>query len=307
MQPARSERGPNYQPVTVRTVVNRVENMPFRWSLNPYRGCTHACIYCYARGTHEYLGFEDPADFDREVLVKENAVEALRRQLSHPRWRREEIAIGSATDPYQSAEGRFRLTRALLEVMVEFGNPVSITTKSPLVVRDLDLLRRLAAGPGCTVHLSVTTLDEEIWRVIEPGTPHPRRRLDALRQLRDAGVEAGVLMAPVLPGLTDRRGRLEAVVAAAAAAGARWVAPIVLRLPPGVRRWCLERLHESYPALAAAYARAYRGVYAPSRYVAALERRVARLAAEHGIVPERRSSRRQSSSPEQLRLALAGA
>lgn len=280
--------------------------MPFRWSLNPYRGCSHACIYCYARGTHEYLGFDDPADFDRQILIKENAVEALRRQLSNPRWRRDHIAIGSATDPYQPAEGRFRLTRALLEVMVEFGNPVSITTKSPLVVRDLDLLRRLAAGPGCTVHISVTTLDDEIWRVIEPGTPHPRRRLDALRQLREAGVEAGVLMAPVLPGLTDRRGRLEAVVAAAAEAGAGWVAPIVLRLPAGTRRWCLERLHESYPAVAAAYARAYGGVYAPSRYVRALEERVARLARRYGIVRREKSSRLEHPAREQLGLALAG-
>src|SRR5690606_1890616 len=139
--------GPDYRPVPVRTVVNRVADMPFRWSLNPYRGCTHSCIYCYARPTHGYLGFDDPADFDRRILVKENAVVARRRQLSSPRWRRESIAVGTATDPYQQAEGRFGLTRALLEVMVEFGNPVSITTKSPLVLRDLDLLRRLAAGP----------------------------------------------------------------------------------------------------------------------------------------------------------------
>ncbi|HEX6989851.1 MAG TPA: radical SAM protein [Bacillota bacterium] len=306
MAPALPERRPDYQPVSVRSVVNRVDNMPFRWSLNPYRGCTHSCIYCYARPTHQYLGFDDPADFDRRIMVKENAVDALRRQLSHPRWRRERIAIGTVTDPYQPAERRFRLTRALLEVMVEFANPVSITTKSPLVVRDLDLLRRLAAGPGCSVNVSVTTLQDDIWRVIEPGTPHPQHRLKAVRILREAGIEAGVLVAPVLPGLTDRRGRLEAVIAAAARAGACWVAPIVLRLPPGVRQWCLARLQEAYPALASAYARAYTGVYAQPRYVRALERRVDRLAAAYGIVRNARSNPAGESEPEQLRLVLAG-
>jgi len=297
-------RAPDYRPVTVRTVVNRVRNMPFHWSINPYRGCTHACIYCYARVTHQYLGFEDPADFDRRILVKENAVEALRRQLADPRWRRQVIAVGTATDPYQPGEGRFRLTRALLEVLAEFGNPVSITTKSPLVVRDLDLLRRLAAGPGCSVHFSVATLDAGIWRVIEPGTPHPRRRLEALRRLREAGIRAGVLLAPVLPGLTDRRDRLEAVVAAAADAGAAWVTPLVLRLPAVARHWCLERLAEAYPALAAAYARAYDGPNAPTRYVRALERRVAGLAARYGI-PGQKDAPAERCGPEQVQLPLA--
>ncbi|HEY8450496.1 MAG TPA: radical SAM protein [Bacillota bacterium] len=280
-----------YEPIVVSKIINRVQNMPFRWSINPYRGCTHRCIYCYARPTHAYLGFDDPSQFDRHIFVKENAVTALRRQLSHPSWRREEIVIGTVTDPYQPAEAKFRLTRAVLEVLLEYRNPVSITTKSPLVCRDLDLLVALSAATACTVNFSIATLDPAVWRVIEPGAPHPRQRLRALATLRATGIRAGVLLAPVLPGLTDRGDRLEAVVRAAVDHGACFVEPLVLRLPSGVREWCLAQLASTHPHLAAAYARHYRTANAPTRYVRRIQRRVADLLERLGAAVEPRRHR----------------
>lgn len=274
----------------VRQALNRVRGMPFRWSLNPYRGCAHACVYCYARPTHAHLGFDDPARFDRHILVKENLVSRLRQELSRPGWRRECVAIGTATDPYQPAEARFGLTRAVLEVMLEFRNPVTVTTKSPLVTRDADLLAELGRVAGSTVYVSVATLDEDVWRATEPHAPHPRRRLEAVARLAAAGVRAGVLMAPILPGLSDRPDLLAELVSAAAAAGAAFVHPIVLRLPPGVREWCLERLAETHPRVARAYARHYPtgGGNPPADYVRRLQRRVDALCRAAGIGAERR-------------------
>lgn len=292
--------------IQVRQAVNRVVGMPFRWSINPYRGCAHACIYCYARPTHEYAGFSDPGQFDRHILIKENLVAVLRRQLGRPGWRREWIAIGTATDPYQPVEARFGLTRAALEVLVEFRNPASVTTKSPLVLRDVDVLAELARVAGCTVLVSVGTVDEDVWRATEPQAPHPRRRLEAVAALRAAGVRAGILMAPVFPGLSDRPGQLEAVVAAAAEAGAAFVHPIPLRLPPGVREWCLQRLAAPYPELARAYARRYPhgGGSAPAAYARRLEAAVRELCARYGIGAGREEEPRER--PPALQATLPG-
>lgn len=273
-----------------KSIINRVrwDGMPFRWTINPYRGCSHACTYCYARVTHTYLdlgaGPLDPGlDFERVIVVKTNAAEALRRDLSRPGWRREVLAIGTATDPYQPAERTYRLTRQILEVLREFRQPCSITTKSPLILRDLDLLTELAAGAGCRVHVSVGTFDEAVWRVMEPGTASPRERLDAVAALSRAGVPAGVLLAPILPGLGDSEAQLAPLITAAAAAGARWASPIVLRLPDGARQWYLRTLGAVYPELLPLYRRLYARTNAPRRYVAAVEARVERLRRAAGV------------------------
>lgn len=246
----------DYRPTGSRSALQRVDGMPFRWSLNPYRGCRHACLYCYARVYHSYVGFDDPGDFDRVVLYKESLPEVLRRELRRRRAPLDGVvAIGTATDPYQPLEARERLTRRLLAVLLEYGAAVTITTKSPLVLRDLDLLRRFSAYGGIRVHVTVTVLKDELWRLLEPRTPHPRGRLDAVRRLRDNGVPVSVFLAPVVPGLGESEAL--AVLDAARDAGAETVRADVLRLTPVVREWLLPRLAAHRPAAAAALARLY--------------------------------------------------
>lgn len=238
-----------YRPGSTRTVLHRVKGMPFQWSLNPYRGCRHACLYCYARIYHSYIGFDDPGDFDRVVLYKEDLPDRLRRELRARRSPPDgEIAIGTSTDPYQPLEARERLTRGALEVLLDAGLPVSITTKSPLVVRDLDLLKRFQAYGGVRVHLTVTVLDQNLWHILEPGTPTPEGRLRAVRELADAGIPVRVFVAPVVPG-PGEQDALE-VLKASAAAGADGAMIQLLRLSPGVREWLLPRLQEHLPASA---------------------------------------------------------
>jgi DNA repair photolyase len=246
----------DYRPTSSRSALQRVEGMPFRWSLNPYRGCRHACRYCYARVYHSYLGFEDPGDFDRVVLYKDSLPDVLRRELRRRRAPLDGVvALGTATDPYQPLEARERLTRRLLAVLLEHGAAVTITTKSPLVLRDLDLLRRFAAYGGVRVHLTVTVLQEELWRLLEPRAPHPRGRLDAVRRLNDAGVPVSVFVAPIVPGI----GEAEAlrVLDAAKAAGAQGAWVDLLRLTRVVREWLMPRLAASRPDAAATLARLY--------------------------------------------------
>lgn len=216
------------------TIISRNDSpdIPFETSLNPYRGCEHGCAYCYARPYHEYLGFSAGLDFETRIMVKENAPELLRRELSSPKWKPQVLALSGVTDPYQPAERRFRLTRGCLEVLAEFRNPVGIVTKNHLVTRDTDLLGGLARFQAAEVHLSVTTLDSDLARRLEPRTSSPRQRLGAIRTLAQAGVPVGVLVAPVIPGLTDPE--IPRILQAAAEAGARWAGLQVLRLPLGV-------------------------------------------------------------------------
>src|SRR5579875_439910 len=201
--------------ITAKSVINRVQNMPFRWSINPYRGCRHACVYCYARPTHEYLGLEGGTEFQEVIFAKVNAAQVVRRELARPSWRGDTVAIGTATDPYQQAESRYRITRGILEAFHDYRNPLSITTKSPMVLRDIDLLADLAGDVAVTVHLTITTLDETLWRVLEPTTSKPHKRLEALSALRQRGIRAGIFLAPILPGLTDSEEHIEAIVSAA--------------------------------------------------------------------------------------------
>jgi DNA repair photolyase len=226
--------------------VNDSPDVGFEASLNPYRGCEHGCIYCYARPTHEYLGFSAALDFETKILVKEDAPGLLRRELSSPRWKPQVLAISGVTDPYQPVERRLRLTRQCLEVLVEFRNPVVIITKNHLVTRDLDLLGELAHTQAVAVYLSVTTLDARLAGTMEPRTSQPRRRLAAIEALSRAGVPTGVLVAPVIPGLTDHE--MPAIIAAASKAGARFAGYVLLRLPHAVAPLFEAWLTEHRPA-----------------------------------------------------------
>ncbi|HYS01879.1 MAG TPA: radical SAM protein, partial [Candidatus Eisenbacteria bacterium] len=214
---------PQYREVLVKTALNRVTGMGFGWSLNPYQGCVHSCVYCFARA-HAKLADRDPGEgFSTDIAVKVNLPQVLRQELSRPSWRHEQVAFGTATDPYQPIEGRYRLTRRCLEAFRDSWTPVGLITKGTMVIRDVDVLAELAARTETTVCFSVPTVDEAVWRRTEPGTPPPRQRLRALRRLVAAGITAGVGMAPVLPGISDAPLQLESTVAAAADAGAAFV------------------------------------------------------------------------------------
>ncbi len=291
-----------FEEIECKTAVNRVNvhNMPFRWTLNPYRGCQHACTYCFARGTHEFLGYDAGHDFETRIVVKVNAPDVLRGDLARPSWRREMIAIGTACDPYQQAELKYSLTHRILRVLREFANPASITTKSPNVVRDADVLESLAAVADVSVNFSVSTLDEEIWKRIEPATAKPRKRLEAMRLLTERGIRCGVLLAPILPGLTDSPAGLRDVVEAARDHGASFVHDNVLYLKPGTKEWFMPVLREAYPHLAERYATYYRGAYAPKSYTQDVHRTIGALRREFDLLPASRST----GSAGQLQLAM---
>ncbi|MGH9260237.1 MAG: radical SAM protein, partial [Acidimicrobiales bacterium] len=255
----------------------------FRYTINPYRGCTHACSYCYARPTHTYLDLDADRDFERRIVVKVNAVSRLRSELDPRRWQGELIAMGTNTDPYQRAEGKYRLTRGIVEVLTEFANPFSILTKSTLVLRDVELLAQAARRTSVRVNLSIGTLDEDVWRATEPGTPHPLRRVRAVEQLNEAGIPCGVLVAPVLPGLSDAPDQLEAVAKACVDAGARSISTVLLHLRPGVKEVFLSRLAKTHPHLVHDYRRRYRDrAYAPEADQQAVDTLVRGFVRQHG-------------------------
>ena len=261
--------------VNARRIINSVPggSLPFRYTINAYRGCSHACTYCFARPTHEYLGLGIGADFETKIVVKINAVERLKAELASPTWPGETIAMGTNTDPYQAAEGKYHLTQGIVRVLSDAANPFSILTKSTLVLRDLALLVAAAQRTDVRLDLSVGTLDREVWRLTEPGTPPPERRLDAVRRLNEAGVPCGVLVAPVLPGLSDGADQVRAVVAASLDAGAVSVAAIPLHLRPGVKEHYLAWLATARPDLLPRHERMFaRGSYQPERERSRIER-----------------------------------
>ncbi|HVE96269.1 MAG TPA: Rv2578c family radical SAM protein [Pseudonocardiaceae bacterium] len=280
-------RGMTFYEIRARSVINKVpgaSRMPFNWTLNPYRGCSHACVYCFARRTHEYLDLDAGLDFESKIVVKVNAPELLRKQVTSPGWAGDHIAMGTNVDPYQRAEGRYRLMPGILEVLRDARNPFSILTRGTLVLRDLPLLREAAEVTDVSVNVSVGFVDETLWRQVEPGTPAPRARLSVCRTLTDAGIGCGVLMAPILPYLTDSPSQLEATVWAIATAGARSVTPLVLHLRPGAREWYLAWLEREYPELMPRYQELYRnGAYAPEAYQRSISTRVAQLARRYGV------------------------
>jgi DNA repair photolyase len=257
--------------------------MPFRWTINPYRGCTHACIYCFARPTHTYLDFDAGRDFEREIVVKVNVPELLRIELARPSWKGEHVAMGTNTDPYQWVESRYRLMPAIWEALRDFRNPCSVLTKSPLVLRDLPLLQEVAAVTDVSANLSVPTIDEKVWRASEPHTPHPRKRLEAVAELNRAGIPTGVLVAPLMPGVNDDPRQVEPILAAAAEAGATGIGGIALHLRGEVKDVFMEWLRSYRPDLVARYEELYRrGAYAPAQErerIAALVRRERRTPA----------------------------
>ncbi len=294
-----------FEEIECKSALNRVNlpaasAMPFRWTLNPYRGCQHACTYCFARGTHEYLGYDAGRDFEARIVVKVNAPEMLRRDLSRESWRRELIAIGTACDPYQPAELKYSLTHRILEVLRDAANPVSLVTKSPFVVRDADVIASLAQVADVTINFSISTLDEEIWKRIEPSTARPVKRLEAMRFLSERGIRCGVLLAPVLPGLTDDPQSLEDVVEAARKHGASFVHDNVLYLKPGTKEWFMPFLREAYPHLSERYAKYYRGAYAPRTYTQDVHRTIEGLRRKFGLVPPERIA----PSAGQMQLAM---
>src|ERR1019366_9430958 len=247
-------RGMEFFHVNARTIVNKVpaaSRMPFGFTINAYRGCSHACTYCFARPTHTYLGLGVGEDFERKVVVKVNAVEKVRAELRSPKWQGDHIAMGTNTDPYQKAEGKYHLTQGIVRELAEAGNSFSILTKSTLVLRDLALLAEAATRTRVSLALSIGTLDREVWRLTEPGTPPPDKRLEAVARLNEAGVRCGVLIAPVLPGLSDSDEQLRAVTKACVDAGAISVTPVALHLRPGVREHYLRWLSEARPDLVA--------------------------------------------------------
>ncbi|WP_035869087.1 Rv2578c family radical SAM protein [Cryptosporangium arvum] len=280
-------RGVTFYEIRAKSILNRVpasSPVPFGWTVNPYRGCTHACTYCFARNTHTYLDLDAGHDFDSRIVVKINAGEVLRRELGARSWAGEHVAMGTNTDPYQRAEGRYGLMREVLTALRDHANPFSILTKGTLVLRDLDLLTEAAQVTDVRVNVSVGFVDAALWRQVEPGTPNPRARLGVCRALTDAGIGCGVLMAPVLPYLTDTDEHLEATVAAIAEAGAVAVTPLPLHLRPGAREWFFGWLRGARPDLVGAYRRLYReGSYAPAEYTQAVVARVREIAKSYGI------------------------
>jgi len=294
-----------YREEPCRSALNRVRGMPFAWSLNPYMGCAHRCTFCYVRAFE--LRADRPFDdrYGASIRVKTNVAEVLRRELGRRSWKGEGIGIGAATDPYQPAEGRYRLTRACLEVLAEAENPFGIITRGPMIVRDIDVLVEAAKRADVGVTFSVPTLDVDIWRKTEPGTAPPHQRLRALKQLVDAGVSAGVGMAPILPGLTDKPELMRAVVQAAREAGATGVWANLLYLKPGTKEHFMAALERDWPELLPDYERLYATrAYLPAAETGPVRERVSELAREHGIRDRRRVRLEPPPPAEQLSLAV---
>jgi DNA repair photolyase len=280
-------RGMTFFEVQARSVVNRVpeaSRMPFRWTINPYRGCQHACTYCFARNSHTYLDLDAGADFNTRVVVKVNAPELVRKKMASPSWAGEHIAMGTNVDCYQQAEGRYQLMPGIIGALRDAANPFSILTKGTLILRDIELLAEAAEVTEVGLNVSAGFVDKDLWRSIEPGTPAPGRRLEACATLNERGLRCGVLMGPVVPFLSDSPGQLDEAVRQIAATGARHVMPIVLHLRPGTREWFFSWLRAQHPGLVEAYLELYgRGAYTPKAYQNRIAGQVRQLAEKYGI------------------------
>ena len=293
-----------YREEPCRSALNRVQGMGFGWSLNPYMGCVHRCTYCYVRA-YELRADRPPDDrYGQSIRVKINIAEVLRRELARPSWKREEVAIGAATDPYQPVEGRYKLTRRCLEVLATARNPFSLITRGPMIVRDIDVLAHAATRAEIGVTFSVPTLNDDIWRKTEPGTAPPRQRLRALRLLVNAGIDVGVGIAPVLPGISDKPELLEEVARAARDAGATGLWCNVLFLKAGTREHFMESLARHWPGLVPRYEALYARPYLPARETEPIKKEVAALRRRFDIADRRQRPLSPPPEPEQLQLAM---
>ena len=300
-----------YQEVSCRSALNRVAGMAFGWTLNPYRGCTHGCHYCFARRYHVQFEMNAGDDFASVILVKRNFVDVLRTELNKTSWAREQVALGTATDPYQPIEGHYRLTRGAIEALTRAKTPTGLITKGPMVVRDLDALAALGRVARSTVYMSVPTVDEDAWRALEPGTAHPLQRLRAVRELADAGVDVGVLMAPIVPGFSSSRSKIERTVKAIADHGARFVGCNVMYLQAGTRTHFMHFLEREFPSMAPRFERLYDRTSPPASYQQEIKsmvrvlqdryglakREVAKEVVAHGVVRELEAG---PAEPEQV-------
>jgi DNA repair photolyase len=294
-----------YREEPCKTALNPVKGMGFKWSLNPYMGCVHRCTFCYVR--HFEHRSDRPADdrYGTSIRVKTNVAEVLRKELARPSWQHEHVAIGAATDPYQPAEGRYKLTRSCLETLRDALNPFSIITRGPMIIRDLDVLVEASQRASVSVTFSLPTLDEEVWKRTEPSTAHPRQRLKAVKKLVEAGVDARVGMAPILPGISDRPEQLREVVRAAREAGATGIWANLLFLRPGTREHFLAHLAEDWPEQLPLYERIYRGkAYLGADLMKPLRNEVSRLAREYELGDRRQIKLVPPPEPEQLALSF---
>jgi DNA repair photolyase len=288
-----------YREEPCKSAMNRVSGMPFGWSLNPFMGCAHRCTFCYVRAFEKRADRPSDDRYGRSIRVKVNVVEVLRRELARRSWKHELVAIGAATDPYQPAEGRYHLTRGCIEAFADHSNPIALITRGPLIVRDIDVLVEAARRAAVTVTFSIPTLDPEIWRTTEPGTAPPRQRLRALEMLVKAGIDTGVGMAPILPGLSDKPELLADVVKAARDAGATSIWTNVVYLRPGTREHFLENLARDWPELVPRYEKLYAGrSYLPKSAVEPIRREVAELRDRFGIADRRNMRLLSTRRPE---------
>jgi DNA repair photolyase len=289
--------GLTFHEVRAKSALNHVpgeSSMPFPYTINPYRGCSHSCRYCFARKTHEWLELDAGRDFDTQVVVKTNLVDALRRELARPSWTREHVALGTNTDPYQRAEGRYKLMPGVIRALAESGTPFSILTKGTLLRRDVPLLAEAARDVPVGLGVSMAIWDDELHAGLEPGVPSPRARLDLVKTLADAGLPCGVFLAPVLPGLTDGTAHLDDALGAIAAVGATGVTVIPLHLRPGAREWFMAWLSREHAELVPRYEQLYaRRAYVPAEYRTWLSQRVAPLLAKHGLDRQKGGAARQ--------------
>lgn len=287
------------------SALNRVQGMPFPWSLNPYMGCAHRCAFCYVRAFERRADRPSDGRYGLSIRVKANIAAVLRQELSRPSWRREDVAIGAATDPYQPAEGRYRLTRACIRELAAARNPFGIITRGPLVMRDIDVLQEASRRASVSVIFSVPTLDEAVWQRLEPGAPPPRQRLRALKALVDAGIRAGVLMAPILPGISDRPDQLAEVVRAAREAGATSLGASVLYLKPGTREHFLDEVARHWPGERPRYERLYGSrAYLPASETEAVRDQVRGLRSRFGIADRRVVKLLPPPEPVQLEMGI---
>jgi DNA repair photolyase len=288
-----------YQEIQCRSALNSVKGMPFSWTLNPYRGCTHACHYCFARRYQTQLELGSGDEFSSLIFVKTNFVDVLRHELDHPKWTRELAALGTATDPYQPIEGHYKITRGTLQALAAARSPVGVLTKGPMIVRDIDVLQDVfRLTQGSSVYISVPTVDEDAWRALEPGTAHPLQRLRAVRALVDAGLDTGVLMAPLVPGFSTHPAKIEATVKAVADHGARSVGANVLFLDGGTRDHFMRFLTKEFPALTEQYEHLYASKYAARDYVDRVKKTVGLMKARYGLATRhRRGEEQQEPGP----------